>query len=108
VQKKSRMKRYSVDALKKLQKNGASRSDWARVGATTDDEIEASVAADPDERGMVVDWASATPVMPQPKAVLNMRVDRDVLEYFRKTGQGYQTRINAVLRAFVSARQRPR
>jgi uncharacterized protein (DUF4415 family) len=38
--------------------------------------------------------------------VLNMRVDRDVLEFFRKTGRGYQTRINAVLRAFVEAQER--
>ncbi len=44
--------------------------------------------------------------MPQPKAVLNMRIDRDVLDFFRKTGRGYQTRINAVLRAFVDAQAR--
>jgi uncharacterized protein (DUF4415 family) len=50
---------------------------------------------------MVIDWDSATVEMPQPKAVLNMRVDRDVLDFFRKTGRGYQTRINAVLRSYV-------
>jgi uncharacterized protein (DUF4415 family) len=68
----------------------------------TSDEIEASVAANPDEVGMVVDWDSATVEMPQPKAVLNMRVDQEVLDYFRKTGRGYQTRINAVLKTYVS------
>jgi len=71
----------------------------------TADEIEASVAADPDEAGMIVDWKSASAKMPQPKAVLNMRVDKDVLDHFRKKGRGYQTRINAVLRAFVRAQQ---
>ncbi|HIJ69108.1 MAG TPA: BrnA antitoxin family protein [Deltaproteobacteria bacterium] len=30
-----------------------------------------------------------------------LRIDRDVLEYFRKTGKGYQTMINAVLRSYV-------
>ena len=50
---------------------------------------------------MVIDWDSATVEMPQPKAVLNMRIDRDVLEYFRKMGKGYQTRINAVLRSYM-------
>jgi len=50
---------------------------------------------------MVIDWDSATVAMPQPKAVLNMRIDRDVLEYFRKMGKGYQTRINAVLRSYM-------
>jgi uncharacterized protein (DUF4415 family) len=31
-----------------------------------------------------------------------MRIDQDVLDFFRKTGRGYQTRINAVLRSYVS------
>ena len=44
---------------------------------------------------------SASVDMPQPKAVLNMRVDRDVLEFFRRDGRGYQTKINAVLRSYV-------
>jgi uncharacterized protein (DUF4415 family) len=30
-----------------------------------------------------------------------MRVDRDVLEFFRRQGRGYQTKINAVLRSYV-------
>jgi uncharacterized protein (DUF4415 family) len=39
--------------------------------------------------------------MPKPKAELHMRIDGDVLDYFRNTGKGYQTRINAVLRSYV-------
>jgi len=39
--------------------------------------------------------------LPRPKADLHMRVDRDVLDYFRSQGKGYQTRINAVLRSYV-------
>jgi uncharacterized protein (DUF4415 family) len=34
-----------------------------------------------------------------------MRVDRDVLDYFRGMGKGYQTRINAVLRSYVERRR---
>ena len=34
-----------------------------------------------------------------------MRIDRDVLDYFRNTGKGYQTRINAVLRSYVEHMQ---
>jgi uncharacterized protein (DUF4415 family) len=37
--------------------------------------------------------------------VLNMRIDRDVLNFFRKTGKGYQSRINAILRAYVERRK---
>ncbi len=67
----------------------------------TSEEIKAQIAADPDEAGMIVDWDSVTVEMPQPKADLHMRIDRDVLDYFRRTGKGYQTRINAVLRSYV-------
>jgi uncharacterized protein (DUF4415 family) len=54
---------------------------------------------------MKIDWTKATMEMPEPKAVLNMRIDRHVLDYFRKTGRGYQTPTNAVLRAFVEAQE---
>jgi uncharacterized protein (DUF4415 family) len=91
-----------------MRARGESRSDWTKAAATTKAQLEASIAADPDEAGMDVDWNNASIVMPEPKAVLNMRVDHDVLAFFKKTGRGYQTRINAVLRAFVNAQQRPR
>ena len=67
----------------------------------SDDEIEAAVAEDADEAGIVVDWARASVETPQPKAVLNMRVDREVMDFFRRQGPDYQTRINAVLRSYV-------
>jgi uncharacterized protein (DUF4415 family) len=84
-----------------MRARGESKSDWARAAAMTHAEIEASIAADPDEAGMVVDWTRASVDMPHPKAVLNMRVDRDVLNFFRRGGRGYQTKINAVLRSYV-------
>jgi uncharacterized protein (DUF4415 family) len=55
-----------------------------------------------------MDWDKATTEMPQPKAVLNIRIDKDVLEYFRKKGKGYQTLINAVLRSYVQQKQHHR
>jgi uncharacterized protein (DUF4415 family) len=48
-------------------------------------------------------------VTPQAKEMVTLRLDPDVLAWFRKAGRGYQTRINAVLRAFVEAQEpRPR
>jgi uncharacterized protein (DUF4415 family) len=38
-----------------------------------------------------------------PKASVSLRIDVDVLEWFKSRGNGYQTRINAVLRAFKEA-----
>jgi uncharacterized protein (DUF4415 family) len=39
----------------------------------------------------------------QPKASVSLRIDADVLEWFKLSGSGYQTRMNAVLRAFKEA-----
>jgi uncharacterized protein (DUF4415 family) len=40
------------------------------------------------------------------KAQITLRIDADVLEWFRDRGAGYQSRINAVLRAYKQAHQR--
>jgi uncharacterized protein (DUF4415 family) len=102
MERKGHTVRHTAEELEAMRQRGESRSDWAKAAAMTSEEIEASVASDPDEADMVMDWENATIEMPQPKAVLNMRVDQEVLDYFRKTGRGYQTRINAVLKSYVS------
>jgi len=83
-----------------------SRTDWARVHATTPEEIERQAVQDEAEDGMVVDWDSVSSNRPLPKAVLHMRVDQDVLDFFKQDGRGYQTKINAVLRAYKDAQSR--
>lgn len=42
------------------------------------------------------------------KAAISLRLDADVLEWFRTRGPGYQTRINAVLRAYKEAAEGPK
>jgi uncharacterized protein (DUF4415 family) len=86
---------------------GENKSDWAQAAAMTESEIEAAIASDPDEAGMVVDWSTLSVDLPQPKEVLNMRIDADVLQFFRRQGKGYQTKINAVLRSYVDQKLRP-
>lgn len=97
--------KYTDKELTKLVEENGSLSDWEKAENLSAAEIEALVASDPDEEGMVMDWANATIEMPQPKAVLNMRIDKEVLDYFRKTGKGYQSRINAVLRSYIERRE---
>jgi uncharacterized protein (DUF4415 family) len=90
------------DSTKQKSANKAQRprTDWARVDALTDEEIEAAVRDDPDAPPIVdAEWfASATLVMPEAKEQISIRLDRDVLEHFRRYPR-YQTRINAILRA---------
>ncbi len=51
-------------------------------------------------------WANVEAATPQSKRAVSLRVDRDVLEWFKSHGSGYQTRMNAVLRAYMEAQQR--
>jgi uncharacterized protein (DUF4415 family) len=71
----------------------------------TDDEIAKAVAEDPDAAPLDIDWTKARLVLPPSKESVALRVDQDVLDWVRKQGKGYQTRINAVLRAYEEARQ---
>jgi len=82
------------------------RVDWEQAAAMTEEEIAAAIASDPDEAGMVIDWSTTSTELPQPKKVLNMRIDADVLQFFRREGKGYQTKINAVLRSYVDQQRR--
>jgi uncharacterized protein (DUF4415 family) len=74
-----------------------SETDWQRLRQSGDHDGEQEID---------VDWTTAKLVEPEPKKLVSLRIDRDVLDYFRGTGKGYQTRMNAVLRAYMEAQKR--
>lgn len=80
-----------------------SQTDWKRVDALKDADIDLSdapeVSAEMFARAIV--RRGLKPV--SRKAQLTLRVDSDVLEWFKKQGQGYQTKINSLLRAYMEA-----
>jgi uncharacterized protein (DUF4415 family) len=84
------------------------KTDWARVDALTDKEIVDAVRNDPDAVPLDVDWSEAVLVIPPKKQAISIRVDEDVLDYFRKEGAGYQRRINAVLRSYMQQKRKKR
>lgn len=80
-------------------------TDWARVDATTSEEIERQAREDGTD--YPEDWLkTATTELPPPGRHVSLRIDADVLSWFKSTGKGYQTRINTVLRTFVESRKR--
>ncbi len=86
-----------------------SKTDWARVDALSDAEIEASIADDPDwAEFRDFDWSEATVVVPPKKKAISIRLDEDVLDFFRADGSGYQRRMNAVLRSYMQDLKRKR
>jgi uncharacterized protein (DUF4415 family) len=105
--------RYTAEELRQMRRRGESQTDWAKVTATTEEELEASIRADPDD--VLDDAAVARGFKGLPpgfwdkpgKQDVHIRLDTDVLRWFKQQGRGYQTRINAVLRAFVETQKKP-
>lgn len=93
---------YTAEDLIAMRERGEDRTDWERVKAMTEAELEAAIASDPDEAGMVVDWSKAV-FHPgtEARTATVIHLDPDVLTFFRGLGQGYQAKINAVLRAYM-------
>lgn len=48
-------------------------------------------------------WTKAVGFNEKPKQQVTLRIDKDILDFFKKTGKGYQTRLNAVLRTYMEA-----
>ena len=98
--------RYTAEEVEKL----PSQTDWARVDAMTDEALTANAMSDPDnpplddaffeqaKRMRLEDF------MPAAKEKICLRLDKDVVRWFRaRQKKGYQTAINAALKAFIAA-----
>jgi uncharacterized protein (DUF4415 family) len=80
-----------------------SKTDWKRVVKMADDEIDTSDIPELDEHF----FKNAKLVVPH-KQPVTLRLDADVLEWFKSQGQGYQTRINNLLRRYMESQQSQR
>ena len=83
--------------MKKRTTKKRSRTNWARIDALKDREIDFS---DIQELGKAF-FKPATLRFPEPKTAVTIRLDRQVLNWFKAKGPGYQMRINALLRAYM-------
>lgn len=94
--KKKNIVRRSAAELEAMKAAGKTRSDWKTAatkpvpdGSYSDDAIEP------------IEWSTVELPTPRRKEHTNLRIDADVLAFFRGQGRGYQTRINGVLRSYV-------
>lgn len=87
------MTRMSLDEMRKTK----SRTDWDHVKSAADHAGEAEIE---------VDWSKAKLIEPESKKLISLRIDADIVEFFRSQGRGYQTRMNAVLRAYKEAQEK--
>lgn len=94
----SNLIRRSADQLR------SGDSDWERVDALSDREIEAAIAEDPSAAPILDEaWFRQAEIAIPTKTATSMRVDTDVMDWFKSQGRGWQTRMNAVLRAYAKA-----
>ena len=90
--------------MNKRSSSKASKTEWARFLAMKDAGIELTAEHPEADVRHIVRGIVRRGLKPVgPKASVSLRVDADVLEWFKRQGPGYQTRMNAVLRAFRDA-----
>jgi len=81
-------------------------TDYARLDAMTDEDIARAVAEDPDAAPIDADWSEAALVVPAALRDAMLRVDDDVLAWFRGAGEDFKARMKAVLRSHVEQQRR--
>ena len=103
--KSGNIARFSADEIRQKLARGESKTDWKRAGAMSRAEVKRLVNR--DEGPLPAGWESTTTIgLPPAKQDIHIRLDTDILAWFKAHGRGYQTRINAVLRGFVQTRRR--
>jgi uncharacterized protein (DUF4415 family) len=76
-------------------------TDWQRLKTMQDGDIDTQEMPELGD-----DFFDRAELHVPPKQAVTMRIDADVLTWFKEQGQGYQTRINKLLRAYMQAQQR--
>jgi uncharacterized protein (DUF4415 family) len=85
---------------------GKGKTDYRRLRRMTDREIADAAKRDEDAARLDIDWSGAEVVVPAAKQAISIRLDGDIVEFFKRTGPGYQTKINAVLRSYMQHERR--
>lgn len=80
------------------------KTDWDKLKKLQSEEVERRALEDEDNLPAAEDmWKNAQVIMPEQenKASITIRINSRILDYFKKSGPGYQKRINAVLESYV-------
>lgn len=103
--KKGNIVRHSAAELEAMKAAGKTHTDWKAAAMKPFPD-----GSNPDDAMERIEWATTELPVPKRKEHTNLRIDADVLAFFREQGRGYQTKINAVLRSYVEqvGRRKPR
>lgn len=105
MRKDGQLTRASATDVKQMLKNGGGQTDWQAARGLSQRKVES--LADEEDGALSDDWESSVVIgLPPRKQAVHIRLDVDILDWFREQGPGYQTRINSVLRSFVDSRRK--
>ncbi len=93
--------KYTVAELRALEKRGEIQTDWKAAAKKP-----LPSGRDPDDAMEEIDWLTTELPKSQRKGHMTLRIDSDVLAWFRAQGKGYQSRINAILRRYYEQHTR--
>jgi uncharacterized protein (DUF4415 family) len=93
--------RYTDAELREMEKRGESKTDWKAAAKKP-----LPSGNDPDDAMEEIDWITTELPKPRRKGHMTLRIDSDVLAWFRAQGKGYQSRINAILRRYFEQHTR--
>lgn len=80
-----------------MKKQKSTETDFHRLESMNENEIDYSDSPATTKEF----WDDAEVMMPAPKKHISLRLDEDVIAFFKRDGNGYQTKINAVLKTYV-------
>lgn len=95
-----------ISGERTLGKTISGRTDWAGLRARTEAEVDRMAAEDVDNPATDEGhWAEATTDLPSMQTTVQASFDQDVVAFFKRDGEGYQARMNAVLRRYMEDQQ---
>jgi uncharacterized protein (DUF4415 family) len=106
MKKATHIKNYTAAELKA--KRTTSGTDLKKVDAMTDAQLERAIAEDEDERDLKPDWTQAKLVLSEPKQSVHLRLEQEIIDFFKARGKGHISRMQAVLKAYVTAHRAPK
>ena len=104
MKKETCIKSYSAAEMKA--NRDRSLTDLVKVDAMTDSELEKVIAGDKDEQDLKPDWTKTKLVIVEPKQSVHLRLERDIIDFFKSQGKGHISRMQAVLRTYTDAHQK--
>jgi uncharacterized protein (DUF4415 family) len=93
--KSGNIAKHTAAELRAMEKRGEAKTDWKAAAKK-----HLPSGDNPDDAMEEIDWLTTELPKPPRKGHMTLRIDSDVLDWFRAQGKGYQSRINAILRRY--------